>query len=189
MDARRSEPGWHLEGEYPLWSLTSYLRKSASICGSSWFFLFIGVTSCPPVFVLPDSALGLMKSSSVNQQLGDFLRKRREKLKPKDVGLPSGNQRRTPGLRREEVAELAGISTDWYVRLEQGPDTLPSLGTVNALAKALALAPNERSHVHSLAAGQVNCEFGHERVPPFLAALVHDMPLPAHFRVGRLSWA
>jgi transcriptional regulator with XRE-family HTH domain len=132
-----------------------------------------------------------MKSSRLNQQLGDFLRKRREKLKPKDVGLPSGNRRRTPGLRREEVAELAGISTDWYVRLEQGRDTLPSPGTVNALAKALSLTPNERSHLHNLAAGHVNGQFGHERVPPFLAALVHDMPLPAYIigaRFDLLCW-
>jgi transcriptional regulator with XRE-family HTH domain len=132
-----------------------------------------------------------MKSSSLNQQLGDFLRKRREKLKPKDVGLPSGNRRRTPGLRREEVAELAGISTDWYVRLEQGRDTLPSPGTVNALAKALSLTPNERSHLQSLAAGHVDGQFGHERVPPFLAALIHDLPLPAYIigaRFDLLCW-
>ena len=132
-----------------------------------------------------------MKSSSANEQLGDFLRKRREKLKPKDVGLPSGNRRRTPGLRREEVAELAGISTDWYVRLEQGRDTLPSPGTVNALARALSLTPNERSHLQSLAAGHVNGQFKDERVPAFLVALIHDIPLPAYIigaRFDLLCW-
>ena len=54
------------------------------------------------------------------RELGDFLRSRREKLTPKAVGLPIGRRRRTPGLRREEVAELAGIGVDWYIRLEQG---------------------------------------------------------------------
>lgn len=51
-------------------------------------------------------------------ELGDFLRSRRERLNPKALGLPSGRRRRTPGLRREEVAELAGIGVDWYIRLE-----------------------------------------------------------------------
>ncbi|MGF1957742.1 helix-turn-helix domain-containing protein, partial [Enterococcus casseliflavus] len=53
-------------------------------------------------------------------ELGDFLRSRRTRLSPKTVGLPAGRRRRTPGLRREEVAELAGIGVDWYIRLEQG---------------------------------------------------------------------
>ncbi|MBA2400353.1 MAG: helix-turn-helix domain-containing protein, partial [Bradyrhizobium sp.] len=58
-------------------------------------------------------------------ELGDFLRSRREKLTPKAVGLPAGRRRRTPGLRREEVAELAGIGVDWYIRLEQGRVGVP----------------------------------------------------------------
>jgi transcriptional regulator with XRE-family HTH domain len=70
-------------------------------------------------------------------ELGDFLRSRREKLTPKAVGLPSGRRRRTPGLRREEVAELAGIGVDWYIRLEQGRTVSPSAATVAALACAL----------------------------------------------------
>ena len=59
-------------------------------------------------------------------ELGDFLRSRREKLRPRDVGLADGRRRRTVGLRREEVAELAGIGVDWYVRLEQGRSVNPS---------------------------------------------------------------
>ncbi len=59
-------------------------------------------------------------TNSRQSELGDFLRSRRQKLTPKAVGLPVGRRRRTPGLRREEVAELAGIGVDWYIRLEQG---------------------------------------------------------------------
>ncbi|WP_344191906.1 helix-turn-helix transcriptional regulator, partial [Acrocarpospora corrugata] len=60
------------------------------------------------------------------QELGAFLRSRRERLRPQDVGLPSGPRRRTPGLRREEVAVLAYVSTEYYVRLEQGRAPRPS---------------------------------------------------------------
>ena len=67
-------------------------------------------------------------------EFGDFLRSRRAKLTPKSVGLPSGRRRRAPGLRREEVAELAGIGVDWYVRLEQGRAVSPSVTTIDALA-------------------------------------------------------
>ena len=70
-------------------------------------------------------------------ELGDFLRSRRERLSPKAVGLAAGRRRRTPGLRREEVAELAGIGVDWYVRLEQGRTVNPSVTTVDALALSL----------------------------------------------------
>ena len=72
-------------------------------------------------------------------ELGSFLRARRERLSPEAVGLPAGRRRRTAGLRREEVAELAGISTDWYIRLEQGRTVSPSPTTVDALARALRL--------------------------------------------------
>ena len=68
-------------------------------------------------------------------ELGDFLRSRREKLSPKSMGLPSMRRRRTPGLRREEVAELAGIGVDWYIRLEQGRTVNPSITTVDAPAR------------------------------------------------------
>ena len=60
-------------------------------------------------------------------ELGDFLRSRRARLNPKALGLPSRRRRRTPGLRREEVAELAGIGVDWYIRLEQGRSISPSV--------------------------------------------------------------
>jgi transcriptional regulator with XRE-family HTH domain len=72
--------------------------------------------------------------------LGDYLRARREQVRPEDVGLDSGPRRRVPGLRREELAMLAGISVDYYLRLEQGRDKHPSSQVLDALARALRLA-------------------------------------------------
>ncbi len=69
--------------------------------------------------------------------LGDFLRRRRELLRPADVGLVPGPRRRTPGLRREEVAQLAGLSVDYYTRIEQGRGPHPSEPVVGSLARAL----------------------------------------------------
>jgi len=86
-----------------------------------------------------------------NSDLGDFLRARRERTSPADVGLRDTGRRRTPGLRREEVATLAGVSVDYLVRLEQGRDTNPSREVVLALAQALRLTDAERSHLGILA--------------------------------------
>ncbi len=83
--------------------------------------------------------------------LGAFLRSRRERVGPQDVGLPVHGRRRTRGLRREEVAALAGVSVDYYTRLEQGRDLHPSPAIVRCLADALALGPDECSHLHFLA--------------------------------------
>ena len=84
--------------------------------------------------------------------LGDFLRSRRGRIGPAEVGLPAGIRRRqTPGLRREELAALAGVSIDYYIRLEQGRDTNPGDAVLDALAKALRLDDDERSHLHGLA--------------------------------------
>jgi transcriptional regulator with XRE-family HTH domain len=85
-------------------------------------------------------------------ELGEFLRARREALRPGDVGLPDSGRRRTPGLRREEVATLAGVSVDYLVRLEQGRDANPSPGVQSALARALCLTYNERKHMAELTA-------------------------------------
>lgn len=83
--------------------------------------------------------------------LADYLRARREHLQPADVGLPDRGRRRTPGLRREEVATLAGISVDYLVRLEQGRDTHPSASVLRALADALQVPETERIQVWKLA--------------------------------------
>src|ERR1700727_3679574 len=85
-------------------------------------------------------------------ELGDFLRSRRERLTPRSAGLAAGRRRRTPGLRREEVAELAGIGVDWYIRLEQGRTVSPSVTTIDALARALRLSKAEHGHIPALAA-------------------------------------
>ena len=84
-------------------------------------------------------------------ELADFLRRRREALQPGDVGLSAGARRRTRGLRREEVAGLAHISTDFYARLEQRRGSRPSGQTVAALARALRLTRDEHDHLYALA--------------------------------------
>ena len=99
-------------------------------------------------------------------ELGPFLRSRREATRPEDVGLPAGSRRRTPGLRRSEVATLAGISVDYLVRLEQGRDRHPSPQVIAALASALHLGPDDLLHLrHLVAATQ-----GAELCPEMLAA-------------------
>jgi len=84
------------------------------------------------------------------REAGDFLRSRRERLTPSDVGLQNGFRRRTPGLRREEVAMLADVGTTWYTWLEQGRDVRPSNEVLSALAGALRLDPTERRHLFVL---------------------------------------
>jgi transcriptional regulator with XRE-family HTH domain len=93
-----------------------------------------------------------MPPEEQRQELGAFLRVRRAALRPEDVGLPQGvNHRRTPGLRREELAQLAGISVSWYTRLEQGKDVQPSAKAVARVAQALQLTAAEREYLLALA--------------------------------------
>ncbi|MFC4997458.1 helix-turn-helix domain-containing protein [Dactylosporangium cerinum] len=82
-----------------------------------------------------------------DNELGVLLRSRREALDPAAVGLPAGPRRRTPGLRRSEVAALAGVSVEYVIRLEQGRDRRPSPQVLAALADALRLTPAERTHL------------------------------------------
>jgi transcriptional regulator with XRE-family HTH domain len=84
-------------------------------------------------------------------QLADFLRRRREAIRPAEVGIVDGPRRRTAGLRREEVAMLAGMSVDYVVRLEQGRSSQPSTQLLGALARALRLSDDERAHLFHLA--------------------------------------
>lgn len=84
-------------------------------------------------------------------ELGEFLRTRRDRLRPEDIGLGTYGRRRVPGLRREELAQLAGVSADYLVRLEQGRDIHPSAAVLEALANALELNEDERAHLHVLA--------------------------------------
>ncbi|GHC64323.1 helix-turn-helix transcriptional regulator [Streptomyces flavofungini] len=83
-------------------------------------------------------------------ELGAFLRARREAVTPTEVGLPSGSRRRTPGLRRSEVATLAGISVEYLTRLEQGRDRNPSPSVLGSLADTLRLTVEERIHLRRL---------------------------------------
>jgi transcriptional regulator with XRE-family HTH domain len=83
--------------------------------------------------------------------LAAFLRSRRARTTPEQAGLPGGGRRRTPGLRRQEVAELAGMSVDYYIRLEQGRGPRPSRQVLHALARALMLDRDERAHLFRLA--------------------------------------
>ncbi len=85
------------------------------------------------------------------EALSDFLRTRRARLAPGQVGLPEGGRRRTPGLRREEVAQIAGVSTDWYTYLEQGRDVQASKSVLASIANALQLTVDEKLHFFALA--------------------------------------
>ncbi|MFD7873425.1 helix-turn-helix transcriptional regulator [Streptomyces sp. NPDC059766] len=99
--------------------------------------------------------------------LADFLRRRREALQPEDVALPPGPRRRTPGLRREEVASLALMSTDYYTRLEQRRGPQPSAQMLASLARALRLTSDERTYLYRIA--------GHH-APTTLSAHTHVAP-------------
>ncbi|WP_433153773.1 helix-turn-helix transcriptional regulator [Actinomadura nitritigenes] len=116
------------------------------------------------------------------RELGAFLRSRRERLRPEDVGLPSGPRRRTPGLRREEVAVLAHISTEYYVWLEQGRAPRPSSEVLAGIAGALRLTAAESDHLHVLA-GTAPARTGlHRRdVRPSILALLERLPQTAAF--------
>ncbi|MET8010125.1 helix-turn-helix domain-containing protein [Streptomyces sp. NPDC005271] len=120
--------------------------------------------------------------------LGRFLRARRELLRPEDLGLPAGHRRRVTGLRREEVAMLAGVSTDYYVRLEQGRERSPSVQVVDALARALALDHDAVSYLHQLARPAPARRRGprrRERVSPTLVRMMADWPRTPAVVLGR----
>lgn len=121
-----------------------------------------------------------------DNELGSFIRSRREALSPEEVGLPSGGRRRTPGLRRAELATIAGVSVDYLIRLEQGRDTHPSASVVAALADALRLAEEDRIHLKRLGAITMAAELCPMRLPaaqevrPAVAAVLASLePAPA----------
>ncbi len=112
--------------------------------------------------------------------LGAFLRSRRERIRPVDAGLPAGRRRRTPGLRREEVAQLAFISAEYYTRLEQARGPRPSREVLAGLARALRLSDAERDHLHHLAGVPPAPLPGPPRdVRPSILNLVRRLPLAA----------
>ncbi|MFC7583717.1 helix-turn-helix transcriptional regulator [Nonomuraea antimicrobica] len=105
-------------------------------------------------------------------ELAEFLRVRRARVTPAEVGLPSGERRRTPGLRRQEIAQLAGMSIDYYIRLEQGRGPHPSRQVLNALARALILDHDERTHLFHLAGQPLDPPRIREDVPQSLLHLI-----------------
>lgn len=124
-----------------------------------------------------------------NKELADFLRRRRESLIPQTLGLPGGNRRRTPGLRREEVAVLAGVGLTWYTWLEQGRDIKVSSAVLERVADVLQLDATQRQHLFLLT-GQHPLPIPSPRIrtlPDFLRRLLEGIePRPAH--VLNLYW-
>src|SRR3954471_11584575 len=119
-------------------------------------------------------------TNSRQSELGDFLRSRRQKLTPKAVGLAVGRRRRTPGLRREEVAELAGIRVDGSVPLDQVRSVSPWAATIDALARALRLTKAEHRHLTELTQHGDRRPFVRETVPPAIRRAVEQLNLPAY---------
>ncbi|WP_217552650.1 helix-turn-helix transcriptional regulator [Streptomyces sp. GbtcB6] len=116
------------------------------------------------------------------QELAAFLRSRRERISPAEVGLPHGPRRRTPGLRREEVAQLAFISAEYYTRLEQARAPRPSREVLGGLVRALRLSDAERGHLHHLAGAPPGPPPGPSReVRQSLLDLLHRLPQAAAF--------
>ncbi len=134
-----------------------------------------------------------MENLQRREMLAQFLRTRRARLSPTDVNLPVGQHRRTPGLRREEVAQLASIGISWYTSLEQGRDISPSTEVLHSLAIALRLTAIERQHLFLLAgqpsafsAGKVVQQ---EDISPTVLRLLEDLnPSPAYIMDWRWNY-
>ncbi len=130
------------------------------------------------------------------RELAEFLRARRTRLRPQDVGLEPGPRRRVAGLRREELALLAGVSSDYYQRMEQGRDVRPSDQVLDAIARALTFSAEETRHLHGLATAartpaRTARRHEPEEVPPTTMRLLRTTTSPA-LVVGRfldvLAW-
>jgi transcriptional regulator with XRE-family HTH domain len=133
-------------------------------------------------------------SAARRSELADFLRDRRARVTPDSVGLPANGRRRTPGLRREEVAQLAGVGLSWYTWLEQGRDIKPSAQVLDALARVLRLDAAEHAHLFHLARVELplaGSAYPRE-APPELVAIVDGLvPNPAYLigpRTDVLAW-
>ncbi|GIJ56423.1 helix-turn-helix transcriptional regulator [Virgisporangium aurantiacum] len=122
-------------------------------------------------------------------ELGRFLRSRRERITPGEVGLSNSDRRRTPGLRREEVAALADVGVSWYTWLEQGRDIQASAAVLGAVARALRLDPHERRHLFALAGAldpAATAAPAAAAVPPEIFALLGQLdPFPANVQNAR----
>lgn len=135
------------------------------------------------------NSLSMRTLERTRPELAEFLRTRRERLSPEDAGLPHARRRRTPGLRREEVAALAGVGLTWYTWLEQGRDIGVSADFLDSLARVLKLDAAERRHLFLLAHERPPAEPARTfcTVPPIAGRLMHDLaPHAAH--ILNLRW-
>ena len=129
-----------------------------------------------------------MEDRERRQTLARFLRARRERLSPAQVGLPAGGRRRTPGLRREELAQIAGVGATWYTWLEQGRRIRVSASVLDGLSRALRLDPDERAYLFVLAREEAPAE-PLPRTPAISPALQHVLdaltPCPSYVMDAR----
>lgn len=122
-----------------------------------------------------------MQHLKARRQLGEFLRAQRDRLRPEDFGLPAGQRRRAPGLRREEAAQLCGISPTWFTWIEQGRTASVSVATLAAIARGLNLSRAERTYLFELAARADPAPPQAEQAePPQLQPLVDALRTPAY---------
>ncbi len=147
----------------------------------------------PATAPVPANLPDLDGPTARRRELADFLRSRRARLAPEDVGLPSGRRRRTPGLRREEVADLASVGVTWYTWLEQGRTINPSAEVIEAIASALRLDDAEVDHLHALAGTQASEHTeGRRCVTPQMRLILEALdPCPAAITNARydvLAW-
>ena len=132
----------------------------------------------------------LAEAGRRREELGSFLKARRALLSPEDVGMPRGTRRRTPGLRREEVALLAGVGVTWYTWLEQGREINASVQVLDAVASTLRLDRAEREHLYRLAEATPTQAAAATRdpVPEVVREIVRSLdPLPACLTNGRFD--
>jgi transcriptional regulator with XRE-family HTH domain len=123
------------------------------------------------------------------KELGAFLRSRRERITPEQVNMPTAGRRRTPGLRREEVALLAGVGVTWYTWLEQGRDINVSVQVIDAIARTLMLDPHERGHLLTLAnSGLGATESECQNLPAATQTILDQLqPYPAYVANPRMD--
>jgi transcriptional regulator with XRE-family HTH domain len=147
-------------------------------------------TTCQPqpiCVILVAMSTQTVEQAPRRRELADFLRSRRERIAPEEVGMPPAPRRRTPGLRREEVATLAGVGVTWYTWLEQGRDINASPQVLDAVARTLMLDPHERGHLFRLAevpdnSPQADCQ----SLTPTIQVLLDKLdPYPAAVRNSR----
>ncbi|MBP2053541.1 transcriptional regulator with XRE-family HTH domain [Streptomyces griseochromogenes] len=135
-----------------------------------------------------------MDGDRIEGEVGGFLRSRRARIRPEEVGLPAYGRRRVPGLRREEVAQLAGVSVDYYIRLEQGRGTSVSDAVLDAIARVLRLDETEHAYLRTVARPrrQRKKQPSAPRVRPGIQILLDGMERHPAFVLGRrmdvLAW-